>query len=188
MASPELSRRVEKLLGYAPLSEMSDYQRREFNESLLAADSFEDLPGKWQAAILGAERNRPKLRLVSERLVLCQRGPVSQPHGTLSRLYSLRRARACSTWAIASAATGIGSGVSEVLRRKLQGPPRLGQRSLQVDAGVHRRRQRPRPHTSFVQVEQTKPAGALVVHLLDGLRQSPPLLGPDGQPGELGVR
>ncbi len=57
MASPELSCRVEKLVGYAPLSEMSDYQRREFNESLLAADSFEDLPGKWQAAIIKAEQN-----------------------------------------------------------------------------------------------------------------------------------
>jgi hypothetical protein len=27
--------------------------------------SFEDLPGRWQAAILEAEQNRPKLRLVS---------------------------------------------------------------------------------------------------------------------------
>jgi hypothetical protein len=25
------------------------------------ADSFEDLPGKWQAAIVSAEQNRPKL-------------------------------------------------------------------------------------------------------------------------------
>jgi hypothetical protein len=32
--------------------------------SLLDADSFEDLPGKWQAAILKAEGNRPKLRFV----------------------------------------------------------------------------------------------------------------------------
>jgi hypothetical protein len=45
---------------------MSDYQRRDFQESLLDADSFEDLPGKWQAAILDAERNRPKLRVVSD--------------------------------------------------------------------------------------------------------------------------
>jgi len=28
------------------------------------AASFEDLPGKWQAAILQAEQNRPKLRVV----------------------------------------------------------------------------------------------------------------------------
>jgi hypothetical protein len=32
-------------------------QRREFHEALLEADSFEDLPGKWQAAILNAEQN-----------------------------------------------------------------------------------------------------------------------------------
>jgi hypothetical protein len=49
-----------------PLSEMSDYQRREFHEALLDADGFEDLPGKWQAAIFKAEANRPKLRLESD--------------------------------------------------------------------------------------------------------------------------
>jgi hypothetical protein len=49
MASAELSRRVEKVVGYPPLSEMGDLQRREFHEALLDADSFEDLPGKWQA-------------------------------------------------------------------------------------------------------------------------------------------
>ena len=57
MASPELSRRVEKLVGYAPLSETSDYQRRDFHEAL---------PGQWQPAILAAEQNRPKLRLTSD--------------------------------------------------------------------------------------------------------------------------
>jgi hypothetical protein len=66
MASTELSRRLENLVGYPPLVEMSDLQRREFQEALLDADSFEDLPGKWQAAILNAEENRPKLRLVSD--------------------------------------------------------------------------------------------------------------------------
>ncbi len=66
MASTELSRRVEKLVGDPPLSEMSDDQRRDFRELLFDADSFEDLPGKWQAAILEAERNRPKLRVVSD--------------------------------------------------------------------------------------------------------------------------
>jgi hypothetical protein len=64
MASAALSRRVRKVVGYPPLSEMSDYQRRDFHESLLAAETFEDLPGKWQAAILKAEGNRPNLRLV----------------------------------------------------------------------------------------------------------------------------
>jgi hypothetical protein len=28
-------------------------------------DSFEDLPGKWQAAILKAEQNRPNLKIVA---------------------------------------------------------------------------------------------------------------------------
>jgi hypothetical protein len=40
-------------------------QRREFQEALLEADGFEDLPGKWQAAILEAEHSRPKLRVVT---------------------------------------------------------------------------------------------------------------------------
>jgi hypothetical protein len=43
---------------------MSELQRRELHEALLDADSFEDLPGKWQAAILKAEENRPNLRIV----------------------------------------------------------------------------------------------------------------------------
>jgi hypothetical protein len=65
MASAELSRRVGKVVGYPPLCEMGELQRREFHEALLDADDFEDLPGKWQAAILRAEVNRPKLRVVS---------------------------------------------------------------------------------------------------------------------------
>jgi hypothetical protein len=66
MASAELSRRVEKVVGYPPLSEMSDLQRREFHEAMLDADTFEGLPGKWQAAILKAEQSRPKPRPVSD--------------------------------------------------------------------------------------------------------------------------
>jgi hypothetical protein len=66
MASAELSRRVEKIVGYPPLSEIDADQRREFHEALLDAASFEDLPGKWQAAILKAEQNRPKSRLVRD--------------------------------------------------------------------------------------------------------------------------
>ena len=68
MTSAELSRRVEKVVGYPPLSELSDLQRRVFHEALLEAAGFEDLPGKWQAAIVTAERNRPKLRVVTQRL------------------------------------------------------------------------------------------------------------------------
>jgi hypothetical protein len=65
MANTALSRRVEKVVAYPPLSEMSDLQRREFHEALLDADTFEDLSGKWQAAILKAEQNRPKLSVVT---------------------------------------------------------------------------------------------------------------------------
>ncbi len=65
MASADLSRRVEKVVRYPPLVETDDRQRREVHEALLDAECFEDLPGKWQAAILEAERNRPKLRLVT---------------------------------------------------------------------------------------------------------------------------
>jgi hypothetical protein len=65
VASTELSRRVEKVVGYPPLVEMDEAQRRELHEALLDADGFEDLPGKWQAAILEAEQSRPKLRASS---------------------------------------------------------------------------------------------------------------------------
>ena len=64
MASAGLNRRVEKVVGYPPLVEMSDQQRREFHEALPDAGSFEDLPGKWQAAILQAEQNRPSLHVI----------------------------------------------------------------------------------------------------------------------------
>jgi hypothetical protein len=66
MASADLSRRVQKVVGYPPLLDMSTCQGREFHEALLDADTFDDLPGKRQAAILNAEQNRPKLRLVSD--------------------------------------------------------------------------------------------------------------------------
>jgi hypothetical protein len=64
MPSAELSRRVEKVVGYPPLCEMGTDQRREFHEALFEAASFEDLPGKWQAAIVKAVQNRPRLRVV----------------------------------------------------------------------------------------------------------------------------
>jgi hypothetical protein len=35
---------------------MGDQQRREFHEALLDAEAFEDLPGKWQAAVLKRSR------------------------------------------------------------------------------------------------------------------------------------
>jgi hypothetical protein len=66
MTSAELRRRVGKVVGYPPLCELDDLQRREFHEALLDANAFEDLPGKWQAAIGKADENRPKLRLVRQ--------------------------------------------------------------------------------------------------------------------------
>jgi hypothetical protein len=39
---------------------------REVHEALLDSDSFAYLPGEWQAAILEAEENGPKLRLVTD--------------------------------------------------------------------------------------------------------------------------
>ena len=63
--SAELSRRVEKVVSYPPLSELDSLQRREFHEALLEAGSFEDLPGKWRAAILTTEQPRPQLGLIS---------------------------------------------------------------------------------------------------------------------------
>ena len=65
MASADLSRRVGKVVGYPPLSELGELQLREFHEALLEAGTFEDLPGKWQAAILKAEQKRLKLRPVT---------------------------------------------------------------------------------------------------------------------------
>ena len=60
----ELSRRVDRVVGYPPLRDMAADQRREFHEALRDANGFEDLPGKWQAAIVRAEQERPKLRIV----------------------------------------------------------------------------------------------------------------------------
>ena len=44
MASADLSRRVEKVVGYPPLGDMDEFQRREFHEALFDADAFEADP------------------------------------------------------------------------------------------------------------------------------------------------
>ena len=62
MASAELSRRVRNVVAYPPISTMSGEQQREFHEAPLDPDAFGDLAGKWQAAILRAERYPPKTR------------------------------------------------------------------------------------------------------------------------------
>lgn len=45
-------------------SRVSQRLSREFHEALLDANAFEDLAGKWQAAVLEAEQNRPKLQRI----------------------------------------------------------------------------------------------------------------------------
>ena len=100
MASAEPSRRVGKVVGYPPLSELGDQQRREFHEALLDADSFEDLPGKWQAAILKAESEPAEAEARVEQLALVQRSLVSQPPrmgvnvSSLARSWTLRSSSA----------------------------------------------------------------------------------------------
>jgi hypothetical protein len=65
MARPELSRRVGKSFATAAVGDGRP-QRREFHEALLDAGSFENLPAKWQAAIVAAEQARPNLRVVRD--------------------------------------------------------------------------------------------------------------------------
>jgi hypothetical protein len=47
---------VEAACGAPPLSELSASQRAELERELEVAESFEDLRGKWQAAVLVAEQ------------------------------------------------------------------------------------------------------------------------------------
>jgi hypothetical protein len=51
--SAELSRRVEKVVGYPPLVDLDDLERREFHEALLEAATFEDLPAAARQGRLG---------------------------------------------------------------------------------------------------------------------------------------
>lgn len=53
--SGTLAARVEAALGRPPLSEVSAAALAELDEVVALAERFEDLPGKWQAAILRAE-------------------------------------------------------------------------------------------------------------------------------------
>jgi hypothetical protein len=48
--------RVEAAMTRPPLSEISAEQRAELEELLAAAEELEDLPGKWQAALVAAEQ------------------------------------------------------------------------------------------------------------------------------------
>jgi hypothetical protein len=50
-----LSRRVEKVVGYPPISQLRDLSVESSTTALLEAATFEDLPGKWQANWLANE-------------------------------------------------------------------------------------------------------------------------------------
>jgi hypothetical protein len=58
---PGLRERVEAASAAPPLSELSAEQRAELQHELDAAEAFEDLRGKWQAAVLEAERSEDGL-------------------------------------------------------------------------------------------------------------------------------
>jgi len=60
MASAELSRRVEKVVGYPPLCELSDLQRREFHEALLEAASFRGSGWSTEAGRTEEREGRPE--------------------------------------------------------------------------------------------------------------------------------
>ena len=59
MADEDLIGRARAALAAPPLSAAASAQREELLEAAGAADAFEDLPGKWQAAILKAESGEP---------------------------------------------------------------------------------------------------------------------------------
>ena len=63
--SSTLAVRTYEAAQAAPTSALTTPPATECHEALLEADSFEDLPGKWQAAILKPEQNRPNLRGVT---------------------------------------------------------------------------------------------------------------------------
>lgn len=56
MSRSTLARRVESVGDRPPLATMGRSQWIELHAFLDEADAFEDLPGKWQAAIAAAER------------------------------------------------------------------------------------------------------------------------------------
>ena len=50
-----LEERVAAVTGVAPIGELSQPDRAELEELVDQADALEDLPGRWQAAVLEAE-------------------------------------------------------------------------------------------------------------------------------------
>ena len=75
MASAELSRRVEKVVGYPPLSELGELQSREFHEALLEADSFEDVYDPHSSATTPYSRSPTAPRASARRSIWASSGP-----------------------------------------------------------------------------------------------------------------
>jgi len=59
MAPASLSERVSAALQHPPLSEISASARAELAAAVADAGELDELPGKWQAAILRAEGAEP---------------------------------------------------------------------------------------------------------------------------------
>jgi hypothetical protein len=55
-APAALAERVARAAAASPLADCSPAQRAELDELLAEASCLEDLPGKWQAAIVAAEQ------------------------------------------------------------------------------------------------------------------------------------
>jgi hypothetical protein len=77
-----LRERVEAACAAPPLSEISAEQRAELEREVEVADSFEDLRGKWQAAVLEAE-NPAGYRIGSSRSSRCCRMRAVAPQTRL---------------------------------------------------------------------------------------------------------
>jgi hypothetical protein len=58
LAPPDLAARFRAAAAEEPLSALAPAAARELAGVLAAVAAFEDLPGKWQAALLAAERAR----------------------------------------------------------------------------------------------------------------------------------
>jgi hypothetical protein len=78
MARAELSRRVEKVVGYPPLSELGDLQRRELHRALLGADSSRICPRNWRSLGCCFSREAEVLLCIKETRLESFRGHTSR--------------------------------------------------------------------------------------------------------------
>ena len=67
LVASNLAERVAAASAWEPLSALAAPQRAELEAALDGASAFEDLPGKWQAAVLAAETARTGVSVGSAR-------------------------------------------------------------------------------------------------------------------------